>query len=330
MKIIIDANGGDYAPLEVLKGITEAKKEKQFDVVLTGRTETIKNVAQENSIDISSFEIIDCDDVISMDCEPAEITKSMKNSSMAVGLRALADGKGDAFLSGGNTGALLFGATMYVKRIKGIKRAALAPLLPTNDGMMMLIDAGANTSVKSEYLLQFAVMGDIYMRNIMSVEKPRVALVNIGEEEHKGDDLRRETYALLKESNLNFIGNIEGRDIMCGKADVIVTDGFSGNLILKTIEGVVHELMKNIKNILLGKTISKIVTALFFKKGLYAFKKKMDYKEYGGSMFMGISKPVIKAHGSSDAKAFKNAIFQAIHIVESGVISQIEENINKA
>lgn len=328
MKVIVDAFGGDNAPIEILKGSRLAKDEYSVDIILVGNKAEIEKAAKENDIDISGMEIVESGSIITAYDSPTSVIKSKQDSSMAVGLSLLADGKGDAFVSAGSTGALVVGGTFIVKRIKGIKRAAIGTLMPSAENPFILLDAGANVECTSEFLNQFAIMGDIYMRRIMNVSNPRVALANIGEEETKGTKLYQDAYKLMKESNYNFIGNIEARDIPYGKADVIVADGFTGNIILKTYEGAAGALAGMIKA-MFKKNVLTMLSALLVKSGIDEFKSKMDYKEFGGAPLMGICKPVIKAHGSSDARAFKNAIRQAKMFAENNVISEIENNLPK-
>ena len=314
MKIIVDAFGGDNAPLEILKGSAMAAAEYGIDIVLTGDEDVIRKTAAD---------IVHAPQVMDMNAEPTEILKSYKDSSMAVGLKLLAESKGDAFVSAGSTGAFVVGASLIVKRIKGIKRAALAPVIPTVEGRYMLIDCGANAECRPEMLVQFGLMGSAYMNKIMSVDSPRVALINNGTEEHKGAPLQQEAYQQLKGSPLHFVGNIEARQLPLGGCDVAVCDGFTGNIVLKLTEGLSKALIGQVKNILMKNTMTKLA-ALTLKGGLGEFKKKMDYKEYGGAALLGISKPTIKAHGSSDAKAFKNAIGQAMRFTSQDVIGAIE------
>ena len=263
MKIIIDAFGGDNAPLEILKGCALcADKYDGVKLVLVGNKEIMEKVAAENDISLEPFEIYDAPDVIGMEEESGEIMKSKKNSSMAVGLQLLADGKGDAFLSAGNSGALVMGATFIVKRIKGIKRAAFAPVMPTSKGPVLLIDSGANIEVRPEMLHQFGIMGSIYMENVLGVRSPRVALANVGTEDHKGGELQHEAFRLLKSSDINFIGNMEARDIPAGATDVIVADGFTGNVIIKMYEGVAKELFGKIKGVFLKNFKTKLAALL--------------------------------------------------------------------
>ena len=276
--------------------------------------------------DAAGVSILPAADVIGMEDDQTALLKTKKESSMAVALRALKDGAGDALVSAGSTGALLVGATMIVRRIPGIRRAALAPLLPTAQGNALLIDCGANVECTPEYLLQFATMGAHYMQSVLGVAQPRVGLLNNGAEEHKGMPLQQETYQLLKTAPVNFIGNIEGRDVPLGAADVIVADGFTGNILLKTMEGVGLFFAGELKSIFLKNAASKLA-ALLVRDGIRSFKKKMDYNETGGAPLLGIAKPVIKAHGSSKAKTFESAIAQAVTYVEQGVIDKIARSV---
>lgn len=329
MKVIVDAFGGDNAPLEILKGSFDAQNELGVDIVLCGKTQEIQNCAKENNIDISKMEIIDALDVVSMDAQPTDIIRGGANSSMAVGLKALANGQGDAFVSAGSTGSLVMGATFFVKRIRGVKRAALATIMPSDTGAFMLLDCGANVECSPEMLSSFALMGSIYMEKVQGVNNPRVGLANIGTEETKGGELQQKAYKLIKdEGKVNFVGNIEARQVPLGDADVVVCDGFTGNILLKTYEGVAKLILTNIKNVFTKNIFTKL-SALTVKGGIDTFKKKMDYTEFGGAPLMGIAKPVIKAHGSSNAKSFKNAIRQAVIYSNQGVISTIAENLPK-
>lgn len=324
-KIIVDAFGGDNAPLEVISGCARAVKELGVQIILTGSEKKIKMCADENGISLDGIEIAHTDDVFDIHDEPKEIIKSGKNTSMALGMQLLADGKGDAFVSAGSTGALVMGATFIVKRIKGIKRVAPSPILPADKGCFILLDAGANTECRPEMLVQFAVMGSAYMEKVMGIENPKVGLLNIGGEETKGRELEIETYKQLSDSGLNFIGNIEARDLPKGECDVIVTDGFTGNIVLKLYEGMGSFFSRKMKWIFSG---AGTVGALFSLGKIKLFKKQMDYRETGGSALMGVKKPVIKAHGSSDAKAFFNAVRQAQKFVDGKVIESIENYIS--
>lgn len=324
MKVIVDAFGGDNAPLEVLKGSARAVSELGVNIVLAGSKEKIEKCAADNGISLSGIEIEHTDDVFDIHEEPKEIIKSGKNSSMAVGLQLLADGKGDAFLSAGSTGALVMGSTFIVKRIKGIKRVAPSPVMPADKGSFILVDAGANTECRPEMLVQFAVMGSAYMEKVMGVKNPKVALLNIGSEETKGRELEIEAYKLLEKSGLNFVGNIEARDMPKGEIQVVVTDGFTGNIALKLYEGMGSFFGKKMKWIFSG---AGKLGALFSLGKIKELTRQMDYKEVGGSALLGVKKPVIKAHGSSDATAFFNAIRQAKKIVEGNVTGEIESYV---
>lgn len=322
MNIVIDAFGGDNAPLEVIKGAAEAQKDFNIDVTLVGNEETIKKCAADNGVDISALKIKHADSVIEVCEEPTSVIKSKKDCSMAVGMQMLADGEGDAFVSAGSTGALVVGATFIVKRLKGIKRPALATVLPTAGAPTMLLDSGANADCRPEMLVQFGIMGSAYMNKILGVKSPRVALANIGSEESKGRELELETYKQLKTAPVNFTGNIEARQIPLGDADVVVTDGFSGNLLLKLYEGMAKFFSGELKT-LLTKDFKSKLAALMVMGNVKDFKKKVDYSEYGGAPLLGTAKPVIKAHGSSNAKAFYNAIRQAKQFTETKVIDEI-------
>ena len=323
MKIIVDAFGGDNAPLEIIKGCAMAvEKYDDVEIILTGDEETIRKVADDENISMERIEIVHAPDVIEMSDHPTELMKSKKNSSMAVGLRLLADGGGDAMISAGSTGAMLTGATLIVKRIKGVKRPALAPVMPNADGKFMLIDCGANADCRPEMLVQFGIMGSAYMEKVLGVKKPRVCLANIGAEESKGRELELETYKLLKTAPVNFTGNIEARQVPLGDADVVVADGFTGNIMLKLYEGMAKFFAGELKTLLTANAKSKLA-ALLVMKNVKAFRKKVDYSEYGGAPLLGTAKPVIKAHGSSDAKAFYNAVRQAKTFTETGVIDTI-------
>ncbi len=326
MRIIVDGFGGDNAPLEVLKGAVLAHDKLAVDITVVGDKDKIDACAKENKIDISSLSIHHADSVMDVCCDPTLILKKYSDSSMAVGLKLLKDGEGDAFVSAGSTGALVVGATFIVKRLRGIKRVALATVVPTTEKPVMLLDVGANAECRADMLLQFGLMGSAYMNKLMGVDNPRVALANIGTEETKGREVDIEAYKLLSSAPINFVGNIEGRQVPLGDADVVVTDGFTGNILLKTYEGMGKFMGISLKKILMDGLFSKI-GALFVLKNVNAFKKKMDYKEYGGAPLLGTAKPVFKAHGSSDAKAFYNAIRQAKIFFENNVISEFSETL---
>lgn len=326
MNIIVDAFGGDNSPIEVIKGCAMAVSEYDVNILLVGSKKKIEKIANENSILLYHIDVFDVEDVIGMDEDPAEIMKSKNNSTMAQGLKLLAQGKGDAFISAGNSGALVMGATFIVKRIKGVKRCAFAPILPRNEGCFMLIDSGANVECRPDMLNQFGIMGSIYMEKVMGIKSPRVALANIGTEEHKGGTFQHEAYNYLKNSNINFIGNIEARDIPDDAGDVIVTDGFTGNIILKLYEGVAMTLMSKIKSVLKKNVKTKLAAAMILPE-MKELKEQLDYNEYGGAPIMGLSKPVFKAHGNSTAITFKNAIKVTMEYVSKNVINEIKEEI---
>jgi glycerol-3-phosphate acyltransferase PlsX len=326
MKIIVDGYGGDNAPLEVIKGCRQAVDEYGVEILITGREDGIKKAAADNAVSLSGITVLPASEVITMEDKPRDVIRAKGDCSMAVGLKALKDGKGDAFVSAGNTGALVMGTNYFVKTIDGIKRMALAPIIPSQKGCYMLIDGGGNLEVRPDMLLHFGIMASVYMNKILHIDSPRVGLVNVGTEETKGTALQHEAYKLLKNADCNFVGNVECRDIPAGICDVAVCDGFTGNVILKLTEGVGLTFAHNFKAILMKNFFTKIA-ALTLKKGLTDFKKSIDYTEYGGAPLMGASLPVIKAHGSSNAKAFKNAIRQAVAFVNEGVIDEIKANI---
>ena len=328
MKILVDAMGGDNAPGEIVKGAVRAQRELGVEIVLVGRKEDVEACLKaENATDIP---VIDAREVITMEDDPSTATRRTKDASMTVGLNQLRDGAADAMVSAGSTGALLTGATLIVKRIRGIRRAALAPVLPAGEYGVMLIDCGANVECTPEYLLQFAYMGSFYAKKMMGCPEPRVGLLNVGTEDTKGGSLQHETFALLKqadaEGRIRFVGNVEGTGVFTGGVDVVVTDGFTGNVLLKSTEGVIKYMMKSLKGVFYASTPNKLAAAVL-KKDLKAMAKSMDVNEVGGTALVGISKPVIKAHGSSNAASMFAAIRQAKIFVESGIIADITENI---
>ena len=326
MKIIVDAFGGDNAPLSVLEGSALAVKEYGVEILLTGDEKKIKDCADANNISLEGIKILHADDIMDMHDDPTEIVKSKKNTSMAVGLKALADGEGDAFVSAGSTGALVVGGSLIVKRIKGIKRVALASFIPGKNNNYLMLDIGANADCRPEMLYQFGIMGSVYMEKVDGRKNPTVGLLNIGTEDTKGSELYRESYALLKDAPVNFVGNVESREIPKGDVDVVVADGFTGNIALKLIEGVSLTMFSMIKNVLY-RNIKNKIGALLIKKGLYEIKAKSDYTEIGGAPLLGTRKPVFKAHGSSNGKAIKNAIGKAAAFAQNGVIEKISGNI---
>lgn len=328
MNILIDAFGGDNAPLEVIRGGAQAVQELGVTVTLVGDEQKIRDCAEENGLPLDGMEILHAPAVFDIHEEPTSLLKQHADTSMAVGMQALHDGKGDAFVCAGSTGALLVGATFLVKRIPGIKRAAVAPVLPTETTPFLLIDGGANNDCRPEMLVQFAIMGSAYMQNVMQVEKPRVALLNVGAEETKGRELELESYVQLSQAPVNFIGNIEARELPAGAADVVVTDGFTGNVALKLYEGMGKFMAHQMKGNLFAGAAGKPAALLILPK-IKALTKKMDYKAVGGAVMLGVQKPVIKAHGSSDGTAFFNAIRQARDCVAGNVVQTIAENTGR-
>ena len=327
MRIVIDAFGGDNAPLSNIEGAVLASKEYDAQIILCGNEEKIKQCASENNLSLEGIEIIHADEVFDVHDDPNLLLKSKSNTSLAVSFKTVKEGKADAVISAGSSGGVLMGGTFIVKRIKGIKRPAFASVLPTTDKPYMLVDMGANIDVRPEILVQFAIVGSAYMKNVMGIENPKVGLINIGAEDTKGGELLVETHKRLKEEkSVNFIGNVEPRDLPKGICDVAVCDGFTGNVVLKLTEGVAMSMMKMVKGILYKNVISKIA-ALMIKSGLYDLKKKFDYSEHGGAPLIGVQAPVIKAHGSSDAKAIKSSVRQAIAFASTGVIEDIESAI---
>ena len=334
MKIIIDAMGGDNAPFEIVKGSLRAAKELDTEIVFTGRTDEIMRCLRELGCDglPDGVSIVNATEVIEMCDEPSLAYRRKSDSSMTVGLNLLKNGEGDALVSAGNMGALLSGATLVVKRIRGVRRAALAPLLPTKTGHVMVIDVGANVECASEHLVQFALLGSGYMKGVMKLDAPRVGLLNNGTEETKGAPLQLETYPLLmqlhEEGKINFCGNVEAKDVMLGVCDVVVCDGFSGNVLLKSIEGTAGFIMSLLKEIMYKNAKNK-AAALLLKKDLYELKDMMSASKVGGTPLLGISKPVVKAHGSSDAEAFFNAVRQAAVVAGSGMIETVSQQLRK-
>ena len=334
MKIIVDAMGGDNAPLEIVKGALQAQKRFGTDIVFTGDEAAI--LAAVRACGFTELPdgaaIIPASETVEMCDDPATVFRRKKDTSMGVGLTLLKNGGGDAMVSAGSTGALLTGATLITKRIHGIRRAAMAPVIPTTTGSAVLIDCGANAECTPEYLLQFAYLGNFYAQRVLNVPRPRVGLLNIGAEDSKGTDLQKQTLALLREADsrgdLHFIGNIEAKDAIKGGCDVIVTDGFSGNVMLKTIEGVGSFAGSALKTMFKKNLLTKIA-ALLVMPGLNEFKARLDPNKVGGTAFIGISRPVIKAHGGSNAEAIENAVGQAIQVAQSGITEAIAEHIDK-
>ena len=321
MRIIIDVMSGDNAPLEIIKGAAAAAEEYDADISIVGDENIISDIAVKNELDLSGIQIIDAKSVITMEDKPMCVVREKRDSSMSVGLKMLADGKGDAFVSAGNTGALVTGATLIVRRIVGINRAAIATVLPLANPVL-LMDSGANLTVTSDNISQFAFMGAKYMEKIYNIDRPRVGQLNNGTEYNKGNELQVESYQVLSESGLNFVGNVESKEVPFGVCDVLVTDGYTGNIFLKSVEGMGKFMLGLVKDLFYTNIATK-VSALTMRDKLRDIKHRFDSSEHGGAPILGISKPVIKAHGSSDAKAVKNAVRQAIDFVKTGINNEI-------
>ena len=335
MKIILDAMGGDHAPEAPVLGAVQAAKDFGAHITLVGRGDEILKVMKDNGINDlpEGIEISHADDVVDMHDDPGAVIHKRKNSSMVLGLKMLAEGQGSAFVSAGSTGALLSGATLIVKRVKGIRRAAMGPVMPNKaGGKTVILDCGANAECTPEFLLQFGIVGSLYAQKYLGVENPKVGLLNIGTEDSKGTDLQKQSYALLQNAAeqglLNFVGNVEARDVPLGAVDVIVCDGFAGNVLLKSIEGTAM-FMGSLMSKMFKKNIFSKLAALLIMKDIKAFKKLLDYREIGGTQFLGIKKPVIKAHGSSDALAFRNAVKQAMDASGSDISADLEQALAK-
>lgn len=328
MKIAFDVMGGDLGPSENIKGVIEALKIIESSIILVGDENIIKSELENKEYDKSRIEILNASDKIDSDEEPVRAIRRKKESSMVKALELVKEKKAEGIISSGNTGALLAGGLFKIGRIKGIDRPALAPIIPTPIRPSVLIDGGANTECKPINLLQFAKMGEIYSRKVLKIESPKVGLVNVGVEETKGNSLVKESYKLLKESDLNFHGNLEARDIPQGKVDVITCDGFTGNVVLKLTEGMANTMFSVLKREF-TKTFFNKMAALILKKGLKNIKNEYDYKEYGGAPFLGVKGAVIKAHGSSDKRAIKNAFKQCETFIKNEVILEIEKSIEE-
>ena len=334
MKIIIDAMGGDYAPLEFLKGAFLASDAFDVDIVLVGRVEEILKLMKEQGIETlpKGVELMNAEDVVEMEDDPTTVVKTRKNSSMVQGLRLLSEGGGDAFVSAGSTGALLTAATLVVKRVRGVRRAAFGPTIPTKTGSLVLIDSGANVECTPEFLLQFGCMGSFFAKQVLGLDEPRVGLLNIGTEPSKGDELHKEAYEVLRSAGeagtIRFVGNVESRDAMMGVCDVLVTDGFSGNVLLKGMEGTALFAGSLLKKALTRSWKTKL-GALLLRKDLRSLMDTLNYKKIGGTMLLGVAKPVIKAHGSADAEAVVGAVRQAVDAVNSGFCEAIRDRIDE-
>ena len=336
MKIILDAMGGDNAPQAPVLGAIEAAKTWGTQITLVGRGEEILEVMRKNGIENlpEGMEIANADDVVDMHDDPGSVIHKRKNSSMVIGLRMLAEGQGDAFVSAGSTGALLTGATLIVKRVKGIRRAAMGPAFPNKaGGKTVICDCGANAECTPEFLLQFGIVGSAYAQNVLGVKEPKVGLLNIGTEDSKGTQLQKDAYAQLTKAAerglIRFVGNVEARDVPLGAVDVVVCDGFSGNVLLKSIEGTAMYMGSLMKHKIFKRNIFSMLGYLLCKKGVNEVMSLLDYRTIGGTQFLGIKKPVIKAHGSSDALAFRNAIRQAEeaakHDLNTGLESALQQ-----
>ena len=336
MKIILDAMGGDNAPQAPVLGALQAAKDFGAQITLVGKGEEILKVLREHHINDlpEGLEIANADEVVDMHDDPANVIRKKKNSSMVIGLRMLAEGQGDAFISAGSTGALLSGATLIVKRVRGIRRAAMGPVMPNKaGGKTVILDCGANAECTPEFLLQFGLVGSLYAKKYLGMESPKVGLLNIGAEDSKGTPLQKEAHALLTDACekgiLNFVGNVEARDVPLGKVDVVVCDGFSGNVLLKTIEGTAMFMGSLMKHKIFKRNFFSKLGYLFCKPGVDEVMKMLDSEEIGGTQFLGIKKPVIKAHGSSGQRAFRNAVKQAMDAVKTDVSAELEAGLQK-
>ncbi|MCL2391723.1 MAG: phosphate acyltransferase PlsX [Oscillospiraceae bacterium] len=333
MKIIVDAMGGDNAPDAIVEGSLKANEAYGVEIALVGKGEQILHVFEalgRHELP-AGIEIVNASEVIGIEEDPAHAIRLKKDSSLSVALALLRDGRGDALVSAGSTGALLSGATLIVKRVRGIRRAALAPFIPNTAGGFILIDCGANSECTPEYLLQFAYMGSFYAQDMMQISAPRVGLLNNGVERTKGTPLQLMTYELLEKAALsgalNFVGNVEAKEVMKGACDVLVCDGFTGNIFLKTIEGTASFFMSELKGIFMANAKTKL-GALLVRKNLLQLKQRLNPDAIGGTALLGISKPVIKAHGSSNAFAISNAIHQACNVAKSDIAAKLHENIS--
>jgi glycerol-3-phosphate acyltransferase PlsX len=328
MVVVVDGMGGDLSPSAVVEGCVEAIKEYNIDILITGAQDLIHKELNKYTYDINRIKIVDAKEVISTSEHPVMAIKRKKDSSLVKALSLVKSGEADAVISAGSSGAFLAGCTLIVGRIKGIDRPALAPIMPGKKGPFMIIDCGANAECKPHYLVQFGIMGKTYFENILKIANPSVGLVNIGTEEEKGNELSKSAYKLLKVANLNFVGNVEAREIPTGDTNILVCDGFVGNVILKLYEGAVSSIFDILKTGIMSSFRTKL-GGMLLKPVFKKFKKDFDYKEYGGAAFLGVNGICIKAHGSSDAKAFKNAIRQATIFYDNNVIDKLKVEIEK-
>ena len=334
MKIILDAMGGDNAPLAPVMGAVQAAKDFGAQIILVGKGEEILQALRQQGIDTlpDGVEVVHADGVVDVHDDPTAAVRKQKDSSMMVALKMLADGEGDAVISAGSTGALLSGATLIVKRVKGIRRAAMGPVMPNKaGGKTVILDCGANAECTAEFLLQFGVVGTLYAKKYLGVANPKVGLLNIGAEDTKGTPLQKEAYALLQQASekglINFVGNTEARDVPLGAVDVVVCDGFAGNVLLKSIEGTAMFMGSLMKHKIFKRSFLSKIGYLFCKPGVDEVMGMLDYRTIGGTQFLGIRKPVIKAHGSSDALAFRNAVHQAMEAAKADFSAELEQSL---
>jgi len=326
IRIVIDGMGGDNAPKAVVEGCVQALKETDVNILITGRKSIIEAELSKHDYDKNKISVVHTEEVISTSDSPVMAVRRKKDSSLVKALTLVKNGEADALISAGSTGAIMAGASLIIGRIKGVDRVALAPVMPGRNAPFMVIDAGANVDCKPDYLVQFAYMGKVYYENVLGVDTPSVGLINIGAESEKGNELTKTVYPLLKESDLNFVGNVEPRDVSNGDVNILVCDGFVGNTILKMYEGVASNIFSMLKEEIMGSFTAKI-GGLLMKPVFDKFKRRFDYSEYGGTAFLGAKGICIKAHGSSDGKAFKNAILQAKECHDKDIINKIEIEI---
>ena len=335
MKVLVDVMSGDNAPLELIKGAIDASIEyKDNEIVIIGDENVISDIVVKNDLNLGSIKICHAPDVINMEDRALAVVREKRESSMSIGLKMLADGQGDAFISAGSTGALLSGATLIVKRVKGMRRAAMCPAMPNKaGGKTLIVDCGANAECTPEFLLQFGLVGSLYAQKNFGLEAPQVGLLNIGTEDSKGTPLQKEAYGLLQNAAqqglLNFIGNVEARDVLLGAVDVVVCDGFSGNVLLKSIEGTAMFMGSLMKHKIFKRNFFSKLGYLLCKPGVSEVMGMMDYREVGGTQFLGIRKPVIKAHGASDALAFRNAVRQATEAAQKDISAELEAGLQQ-
>ncbi|MDR1773445.1 MAG: phosphate acyltransferase PlsX [Clostridioides sp.] len=325
MKIVVDGMGGDNAPVSTVEGVVKAIDEYGIDIIITGDKEVLEKEFAKYTFDEKKLEIVHTNEVIENEDKPVKAVRSKKDSSMVVAFDLVRQGKASAVISAGNTGAILAAGLFVIKRVKGIDRPCICSAIPNvKGGMTLLSDSGANADCKPKNLCEFAGMSDIYAKKVLNIENPRVAVLNIGLEEGKGNDLVKKSYDMIKEMDLNFIGNVESREVINSFTDIIVCDGFTGNILLKATEGVAMSMFSLLKKSFISSFRSKI-GAILLKSQLKGLKGMLDYSEYGGAPLLGVAGGVIKAHGSSDSKAIKNAINQGIKFAEGNVVEEIEK-----